>query len=38
MDMSHYRDLFVSEARSHLAAFGELIVHLEDSPGDADCN
>jgi two-component system chemotaxis sensor kinase CheA len=34
MDMSHYRDLFVSEARSHLSAFGELIVRLEDSPGD----
>jgi len=35
MDMSPYRDLFVSEARSHLSAFGELIVRLEDSPGDA---
>jgi two-component system chemotaxis sensor kinase CheA len=35
MDMSLYRDLFVSEARSHLSAFSELIVHLEDSPGDS---
>ena len=35
MDMSHYRDLFVSEARSHLSAFGELIVRLEESPGNS---
>ncbi|MDD2308057.1 MAG: Hpt domain-containing protein [Desulfuromonadaceae bacterium] len=34
MDMSPYRDLFVTEARSHLSAFSELIVHLEESPGD----
>lgn len=34
MDMSPYRDLFVSEARSHLSAFSELIVRLEDSPSD----
>lgn len=34
MDMSPYRDLFVSEARSHLTAFGELIVRLEDPSGD----
>lgn len=34
MDMSPYRDLFVSESRNHLSAFGELIVRLEDSPGD----
>jgi two-component system chemotaxis sensor kinase CheA len=34
MDMSPYRDLFVSEARGHLAAFSELIVRLEDSSGD----
>ncbi len=34
MDMSPYRDLFVSEARSHLSAFSELIVRLEDSPDD----
>jgi two-component system chemotaxis sensor kinase CheA len=34
MDMSPYRDLFVSEARSHLSAFSELIVRLEDSSND----
>lgn len=34
MDMSPYRDLFVSEARSHLTAFGELIVQLEDPSGN----
>jgi two-component system, chemotaxis family, sensor kinase CheA len=34
MDMSPYRELFISEARSHLSAFGELIVRLEDSSGD----
>lgn len=34
MDMSPYRDLFVSEAHSHLSTFSELIVRLEDSPGD----
>src|SRR5512140_1180572 len=34
MDMLPYRDLFVSESRSHLSAFGELIVRLADSPGD----
>ncbi len=31
MDMSPYRDLFLSEARSHISAFSELIVRLEDS-------
>ncbi|MBV5341946.1 MAG: Hpt domain-containing protein [Deltaproteobacteria bacterium] len=35
MEMSHYRDLFVSEARSHLSAFSELIAHLEESTGDS---
>ena len=35
MDMSPYRDLFVSEARNHLSAFSELIVRLEDSSGDS---
>jgi len=35
MDMSPYRDLFVSEARSHLTTFNELIVRLEESPGDS---
>ncbi len=34
MDMFPYRDLFVSEARGHLSAFSELIVHLEESSGD----
>ena len=34
MDMSLYRDLFVSESRNHLIAFSELIVHLEESPND----
>lgn len=35
MDMSPYRDLFVSEARSHLSAFSELILRLEDSTDDS---
>lgn len=35
MDMFPYRDLFVSEARSHLCAFSELIVRFEESSGDA---
>ncbi|MEI7817056.1 MAG: chemotaxis protein CheA [Desulfuromonadales bacterium] len=34
MDMSPYRELFVSEARNHLSAFSELIVHLENTPDD----
>ena len=34
MDMSPYRDLFISEARNHLSAFNELIVHLEETPDD----
>ncbi|MEI6205294.1 MAG: chemotaxis protein CheA [Desulfuromonadales bacterium] len=34
MDMSQYRDLFVSEAREHLNTFNELIVQLEDTGGD----
>lgn len=34
MDMSLYRDLFVSESRNHLSAFNELIVQLEDNAGD----
>lgn len=34
MDMSPYRDLFVSESRSHLATFSDLIVRLEDSAED----
>jgi two-component system chemotaxis sensor kinase CheA len=34
MDMSQYRDLFVSESRGHLSAFNELIVQLEDNVSD----
>ncbi|MDD5286233.1 MAG: chemotaxis protein CheA [Desulfuromonadaceae bacterium] len=34
MDMSHYRELFVSEARGHLTAFNELILQLEGTGGD----
>jgi len=30
MDMSQYRDLFVSESHKHLTTFNELIVQLED--------
>ena len=34
MDMSPYRDLFVSESRNHLTTFNELIVQLEDDVSD----
>jgi two-component system chemotaxis sensor kinase CheA len=34
MDMSQYRDLFVSEAREHLSAFSDLIVRLENVSDD----
>ena len=34
MDMSPYRDLFVSESRNHLTIFNELIVQLEDNLSD----
>jgi len=34
MDMSPYRDLFLSEARKHLGAFSELIVQLEEDAAD----
>jgi two-component system chemotaxis sensor kinase CheA len=34
MDMSQYRDLFVSESRGHLSAFTELIVQLEENVSD----
>jgi len=34
MDMSAYRDLFVSESRNHLNAFNELIVQLEETASD----
>ncbi|HEY4745593.1 MAG TPA: chemotaxis protein CheA [Desulfuromonadaceae bacterium] len=38
MDMSQYRDLFVSEARGHVAAFNDLLVRCESGgePGDMD--
>lgn len=35
MDLTPYRELFVSETRIHLTSFSELIVLLEQSPGDA---
>lgn len=34
MDMSQYRDLFVSESRGHIQVFNELIVRLEDNAAD----
>ena len=34
MDMSQYRDLFVSESRGHLSAFNELVVQLEENVSD----
>lgn len=34
MDMSPYRDLFVSESRTHLSAINELIVQLEENVSD----
>ena len=34
MDLSPYRDLFVSESRNHLATFNDLIVQLEDNISD----
>ncbi|KAA0891719.1 chemotaxis protein CheA [Oryzomonas rubra] len=34
MDMSQYRDLFVSESKGHIQVFNELIVVLEDSAAD----
>jgi two-component system chemotaxis sensor kinase CheA len=36
MDMSQYRDLFVSETRGHLSAFNELIVRLEENSADRE--
>jgi two-component system chemotaxis sensor kinase CheA len=35
VDLSPYRDLFVSESRIHLSSFSELIVLLEQTPDDA---
>ena len=34
MDMSQYRDLFVSESKGHIQVFNELIVRLEDNAPD----
>ncbi|MBK5274073.1 MAG: chemotaxis protein CheA [Desulfuromonadales bacterium] len=34
MDMSVYRDLFITEARNHLSALNELIVQLEGNVSD----
>lgn len=36
MDMSPYRDLFVSESREHLRALSELIVRLEQEAGSRE--
>jgi two-component system chemotaxis sensor kinase CheA len=36
MDMSQYRDLFISEAREYLRAIGGLIVDLEKDAGDRE--
>jgi len=36
MDMSQYRDLFLSESREHLQGLGHLILELEKSPGDQE--
>jgi two-component system chemotaxis sensor kinase CheA len=36
MDMSQYKDLFVSEAMEHLNGMGDAIVALEGDPGDQE--
>jgi two-component system chemotaxis sensor kinase CheA len=36
MDMSQYRDLFISESREHLRAMNELIVSLEKEAGNRE--
>jgi two-component system chemotaxis sensor kinase CheA len=36
MDMSPYKDLFVSEAREHLQGMNEAIVALEEAPDDRE--
>ncbi len=36
MDMSAYRDMFVSEAREHLQSFNQSLLALEKSPSDLD--
>jgi len=37
MDISQYRDLFISESRGHIQAITGLIVRLEDNGYDAGC-
>jgi len=36
MDMSKYRELFLSESREHLSALNKLIVDLEGDGGDRE--
>jgi two-component system chemotaxis sensor kinase CheA len=36
MDMSHYKELFISESREHLHAMNELIVSLENETGNRE--
>ncbi|MRR33289.1 chemotaxis protein CheA [bacterium] len=36
MDMSQYKDLFISEVRGHLRGMNETIVALEAAPGDRE--
>ena len=36
MDMSQYKDLFISESREHLRAMNELIISLEKEAGDGE--
>ena len=36
MDMSQYRELFISETRDHLQTFNSLIVSLESESGDGE--
>jgi two-component system, chemotaxis family, sensor kinase CheA len=36
MDMSHYRELFISETREHLRSFSDLIVALEKDAQDQE--
>jgi two-component system chemotaxis sensor kinase CheA len=36
MDMSQYKDLFISEVREHLRGMNETIVALETAPGDRE--
>lgn len=36
MDLSQYRELFISESRGHLEAFNTIIVQIEGTSGDQD--